>query len=120
MCQNLIGKTEMDISAAREQHSALLGRLMRGAGGIDAAMHAADRMYGLPYWSQWNLRAKRRATAAFMDRIRQAYLAALETSVRRDLERLKAEEAKGSRDAGLTDLVAEAQDILARIAERAS
>lgn len=116
MCQNLIGKTEMDISAAREQHSALLGRLMRGAGGIDAAMHAADRLYGLPYWSQWNLRA----TAAFMDRIRQAYLAALETSVRRDLERLKAEEAKGSRDAGLTDLVAEAQDILARIAERAS
>ena len=34
MCQNLIGKTEMDISAAREQHSALLGRLMRGAGGM--------------------------------------------------------------------------------------
>ena len=118
MCLNLRGKTEMDISAARDLHQSLLGRLMTGAGGIDCAMHRAERLYGLPYWAQANLRHKKRASTAFIERLRQAYLSVLETSVRRDLEKLKAEQAKDNNDAALANLMAEAAALLAKIEER--
>ena len=118
MCQKEFGKGDAMLADAREQHQVLLGRLMTGPGDSEGAMHRAERLYGLPYWSQWNLRHKRRASVTFVDRIRNAYLAMLESSVRRDLEKLKAEQAKDNSDAVLAGLVAEATALLAKIEER--
>jgi hypothetical protein len=42
----------------------------------------------------------------------------IQQSVRRDLEKLRTEEAKGADDVGLKSLVAEAEALLARIDER--
>jgi hypothetical protein len=108
----------MDVAAVREQHQAIIQRLMVGPGDSEGAMHRADRMFGLPYWSQWNLRFKKRATVPFMQRVCQAYLSLIQQSVRRDLEKLRTEEAKGADDVGLKSLVAEAEALLARIDER--
>ena len=91
---------------------------MIGPGDAEGAMHRAERIYGLAYWPQWNLRHKRRATDGFIRRVHQAYLAMLESSVRRDLMALKTEQARGAGDAGIESLVAEAEALLARIAER--
>lgn len=64
------------------------------------------------------LRYKRSACAEFIEQIRQAYLDTLAASVRRDLEALKIEQAKGERDAGLETLITEAEALLAKIAEK--
>jgi hypothetical protein len=109
---------EMDVAVARDQHHALIIRLMTGPGGSEAAMHRAERQFGLPYWAQFTLRYKKRATPVFVERVRQAYLSTLENSVRRDLERLKTEQAKGNGDASIQDLVVEAEDLLARLESR--
>ena len=45
----------MDVAIARDQHHALLTKLMTGPGDSEGAMHRAERNYGLPYWSQFNL-----------------------------------------------------------------
>ena len=82
------------------------------------AMHRAESMFGLPYWSQWNLRHKRRATAQFMQRVRFAYLDMLAQSVRREIEILKAEQAKGNGDVDDRGLLAEAESLLAKVAAR--
>jgi hypothetical protein len=118
MCLKEIGRIEVNVTAARQEHQAIVSRLMNGPGDSDGAMHRAERVFGLPYWSQWNLRHKRRATIAFMQRVREAYLTTIERSVRRDLECLKAEKIKGADDVGLESLVAEAEALLARISER--
>ena len=81
-------------------------------------MYRAERMFGLPYWSQWNLRHKRRATAQFMQRVRYAYLDMLAQSVRREVEILKAAEARGNADANDRILLAEAESLVAKIAAR--
>ena len=105
----------MDVSAARDQHHALITKLMCGPGDSEGAMHRAERQFGLPYWSQHALRYKRRATADFISRVRQAYLSMLEVSVRRDLERLRTEQAKGNADARLASLILEAENLLSRM-----
>lgn len=112
------GEVEMPIAAAREQHNALIQKLMTGPGSSEAAMHKAERVFGLSYWQQFSLRYKKRATPAFIERVRQAYLSMLEQSVRRDLECLRTEQAKGSADADIEDLVLEAESLLARIKGR--
>lgn len=109
---------EMDVSIARDQHHALITKLMTGPGGSEAAMHRAERMFALPYWAQFGLRYKRRATPAFIQQVRQAYVAMLQQSVRRDLERLKTEQAKGNGNADIQSLVAEAEDLLDRLARQ--
>ncbi len=121
MCLKEIGKSErdMDISVAREQHHAVVTRLMTGPGDSDGAMHRAERQFGLPYWAQFNLRYKRRATAVFIERVRQAYLSTLEQSVRKDLARLKTERAKGHGDDRIEGLILEAENLLGRLADRA-
>ena len=118
-CPKEIGKRDrMDIAEARNQHQSILAKLMCGPGDSDGAMHRAERAFGLPYWSQWNLRHKRRASPSFVERVRQAYLSSLERSVKRDIEALKTEQARGSDDAALVCLVAEAEALLAKIRER--
>jgi len=119
MCPKEIGNGDsMGIVDARDQHQVLLSKLMRGPGDGEGAMRRAEAMFGLPYWSQWNLRHKRRASPSFMDRVREAYVSMVERSVKRDLEVLKTEQAKGADDAALAGLVAEAEALLARMAER--
>lgn len=109
---------DVRLATARCEHQAIISRLMTGPGDSEGAMHRAERLFGLGYWPQWNLRHKRRGTWEFIERVRHAYLAMLEQSVRRDLEKLKIERAKGAPDAGIAGLVAEAEALLARIREK--
>lgn len=118
LLKDLAPGKRMDIATAREHHQSILSRLMSGPGDSEGAMHRAESMFGLPYWSQHALRYKRRVTIPFMQRVHQAYLHIIETSVRRDLERLRIEQSKGDTDAALAGLVAEAEALLARISER--
>ena len=118
MCPQDVGKSEMEIAQARDEHQSLITRLMRGPGDSSGAMHRAEAMFGLPYWSQFNLRHKRRATAQFMQRVRYAYLDMLAQSVRREIEILKAAEARGDADANDRILLDEAESLVAKIAAR--
>lgn len=120
MCPKEIGKGDggMNITDARSIHQGLLVKLMSGPGDSEGAMRRAETIYGLPYWAQWNLRHKQRATYDFLGRLHGVYLAVVEKSVRRDLEQLKAEQAKGADDADLASLQAEAEALLARIAAK--
>lgn len=121
MCLKAFGKPEreMDVSIAREQHHAIITKLMIGPGDSEGAMHRAERQFGLPYWSQFNLRYKKRASVTFVERVHQAYLSILEQSVRRDLDRLKTEKARGGGDARIEGLIVEAENLLGRLASRA-
>ena len=112
---NLHGMTE-----AVATYRNLLAREMCGPSDSEQAMHRIQAKYGIDYWTQWGLRyrAPKRVSADLVDRVRQAYLATLEQSVRRDIARLEIEIAKGAPDAAFTDLVAEAQGLLARIQTR--
>ena len=113
-------EVEMDLSAARDQHHALITKLMAGPGDSEGAMHRAERMFGLPYWAQFRLRYRRAASSAFIQRVRQAYLSTLEQSVRRDLESLRTQQIKdGTGDASIQNLITEAEDLLARLASKA-
>lgn len=111
---------EMDAALARDQHGAIITKLMTGPGDSEGAMHRAERLYGLNYWAQHTLRYKRRATPAFIERVRQAYLSMLEQSVRRDLEKLKAEQTKGNGDAHIQKLIAEAESLLGRMSSKSA
>ena len=109
----------MDLSIARDQHHALITRLMHGPGDSEGAMHRAERMFGLSYWAQFRLRYRRAASPAFVERVRQAYLTTLEQSVRRDLEALKRQQTIGTGDdASIQSLVVEAENLLARLASK--
>jgi hypothetical protein len=113
--QKELGGRDMDVTAARDQHHALITRLMTGPGDSEGAMHRAERQFGLPYWSQHGLRYKRRATSEFIERVRQAYLSMLEASVRRDLDKLKIERARGNDSARIQNLIVEAENLLSRM-----
>lgn len=120
-CQKeLVTGDTMQVSIARHEHEATLSRLMSGPGDSEGAMHKAERIFGLSYWCQFNLRHKRRASLPFMAKIHAAYVSVLERSVRRDLEALKTERAKDNDDAELAGLVAQAEALLAEIAARKS
>lgn len=111
---------EMDVTVARDQHHALVTRLMTGPGGSESAMHRAERQFGLPYWAQFALRYKRRATPAFIARVREAYLSVLEQSLKKDIHELKTEQARGGADAGIEGLISEAEGLLSRIKSKSS
>ena len=106
------------VAIAREQHQVILSRLMTGPGDSEGAMHRAERMFALPYWCQFNLRFKHRASLPFMAKVHGAYVSMLERSVKRDLEALKIERAKQDDEADLARLIAEAETLLAEIAKR--
>jgi hypothetical protein len=102
-------------------HRELLRRETRGPGDTEGAMRRLEARYGLDYWTQWGIRYRPPTEIrdrSLIERIRQAYLDALQRSVRRDLEAFKAEEAKGKADADLESLMAESEALLARIAAR--
>jgi hypothetical protein len=98
-----------------DQYKAILAREMRGPGDMEAAMYRLQSKRGLDYWKQWMLKYKRAAGKDFVEQIRQAYLDTLAASVRRDLEALRIEQAKGAADAGLENLISEAEALLAKI-----
>ena len=108
----------MDIASARTEHEKLVMPLMRHPNDFEGAMRRAESMFGLGYWSQWNLRHKRRASEGFVERLRQASLAMAERSVRRSIERLKATQARGSGDDTTQELLLEAENLLSRIAAK--
>jgi hypothetical protein len=114
-----IAEVELPLTVAREQHHALISKLMNGPGDSEGAMHRAERLFGLAYWAQHRLRYRRAATPAFVERVRQAYLSMLEQSVRRDLECLRTHHTTGNTDASTADLIVEAEDLLGRLASKA-
>jgi hypothetical protein len=116
MCQKEIGEPKMEIAQARQLHQGLIARLMQGPGDSEGAMHRAEQKFGLSYWSQWNLRHKSRASLQFIVQLHGACLSSVENSVKRDLEYLKTEKAKGADDASLESLSAQAENLLAEIA----
>ena len=118
MVQKDLDTPEMEIAQARDEHQSLITKLMRGPGDSSGAMHRAEAMFGLHYWSQFNLRHKRRATMKFMQRVRHAYLDMLAQSIRREVEILKAVEARGNADANDRILLDEAESLVAKIAAR--
>ena len=113
-----LGKRDMTIALARDQHHTVITRLMTGPGDSEAAMHRAEHQFGLPYWAQFNLRYKKRATPSFVERVRQAYLSVLEQSVKRDLEKLKTAKTLGTDDARIEGLISEAENLLDRMASK--
>jgi len=83
-------------------------------------MRRLEQLFGLPFGAQWNLRYRRdrKPSVPFMLQVRAAYLRALEKSVRRDAEALKAEMAKGHAEADLAGLVDEVEALMARLEEK--
>ena len=109
------------MEAARDDYRKLLAREYRGRGDMEAAMYRLQAKYGLDFWAQWQVRHRNGGTAKFFARARLAWLDALQKSVRRDLELLRIEQAKGADDADLECLVTEAETLLAKIqAKRAA
>lgn len=118
MCQKDLGEGDdvaCAINKARDQHETIIHRLMAGPGDSEGAMHRAERMFGLSYWRQWNLRHKRRATVPFMAQVHEAYRAMLQKSVEREIALLKTDQAKGGANADLEILEAKAVALLAEI-----
>ncbi len=104
------------MEAALTMYKKVLAREVRGPGDVEDAMYRLQTFQGLDYWRQWQLKYRKQACEEFVEQVRQAYLGMLERSVRRDIEALKIEQAKDSRsDAGNTDLIAEAETLLAKI-----
>lgn len=116
----MLKKNLQAMSEAITTYRDLLAREMRGPSDSESAMHRIQAKYGIDYWTQWGLRFRppKKVSADLIERVRQAYLATLEQSVRRDIARLEIEAAKGADDAAFKDLVAEAQGVLAKIQER--
>lgn len=113
------------MSAAYDTYNKMLAKEIRGSGDVENAMYRLQSEHGLDYWRQWMLKYRKEACEEFVEQIRQAYLAVLEKSVRRDLgalkNELKIQKAKGAANADLGDLVAEAETLLAKIqAKRAA
>jgi uncharacterized protein YnzC (UPF0291/DUF896 family) len=115
--KSLSEQNTMEVAAALETYNnKILAKEIRGSGDVERAMHRLQSEYGLDYWRQWQLKYRKEACAEFIEQIRQAYLSMLERSVRRTVDELKIEQAKEcGADAGNTDLIAEAEKLLAKI-----
>lgn len=107
------------MSAALETYNKMLAREIRGSGDTENAMYRLQTEYGLDYWRQWLLKYRKQSCEEFREHIRQAYLSMLERSVKRTLDELKIERAKERvGNADNSDLIAEAEKLLAKIAEK--
>ena len=102
------------LDQAADIHRDLVSRESRGYGDTHNAMRRLEPL-GLPYWTQWNLRAGKLTGdgAALLARVRAAYRAWLARRVAADLEILRALEADG--DAHATRDVVEAEALLAEL-----
>ena len=104
-----------------QMHRAMVAREARGPGDIENAMRRLESKYGLDFWTQWGLRYRPPVEVkdrSLIGRIRQAYLDMIARSVRRDLEALKSEQAKGADDDALTGLIAETETLLEKLQEK--
>lgn len=107
--------------AVLEMHRAMVARESRGPGDTENAMRRLESKYGIDFWTQWGLRYRPPVEIrdrSLIERIRQAYLDMIAGSVRRDLQALKAEQAKGADDNALTGLIAEAETLLEKLEEK--
>ena len=95
----------------------MLAREMRGPSDSEGAMHRLQSKFGLDYWTQWSLRyrAPKRVAHDVAVLVKQAHTKMLEQSVKRDLGLLEIEMMKGTSDADLEGLMAEAESLLAKI-----
>jgi hypothetical protein len=105
---------------ALEMLRTMVAREARGPGDVENAMRRLESKYGLDFWTQWGLRYRPPVEIkdrSLIERIRQAYLDMIARSVRRDVEALKLERAKGADDAALTGLISEAETLLEKLEE---
>jgi hypothetical protein len=108
------------MSDATDIYRELLAREMRGPSDTESAMHRLQVRYGLDYgwqWS-WRFRPPKFTKPEAFNKLRNAYLNMIETSVRRDIARLEIEQAKGASDALDQDLLIEAKNLLERISQK--
>lgn len=115
--KSLSEQNSMEAAAALDTYNnKILAKEIRGSGDVENAMFRLQSEYGLDYWRQWQLKYRKQACKEFIEQIRQAYLNMLERSVRREVEALKIEQAKEcGANAGNPDLIAEAENLLAKI-----
>jgi hypothetical protein len=111
---------QVDMTNAVEIYRDMLAREMRGPSDTEAAMWRLQARHGIEYGWQWawRFRPPKATRPEVMSVLRTAYLNMIEASVRRDVARLEIEIAKGSSNAVDESLLAEAKDLLARIAQR--
>ncbi len=108
------------LEQAEALHRDMVRRESRGFGDTRNAMRRLERV-GLPYWTQWNLRAgKLRGDGrALLTRVRTAWVDLLTAQVAADLRALRREldgEAHDGTD--VADLLAEAETLLADLEAR--
>ena len=113
---------ELSVKDARRMHERLVEFVRCGRGSKEWAMRVLEQRFGLSFWAQQDLhyRPERKPSIPFLLRLREAYLSALERSVRRDLEVLKAEKARGDDAADLERLLAEAEALVAELEARSA
>lgn len=75
----------------------MIGREMNGPNDLGSAMERIERRFGIPYWTQDHLRKGKAKTieTGMFNRIRAAYLAHCERSLKRLEHELKLEKARG-------------------------
>ncbi len=108
----------MSAQAATEYMRRMIAREMRGANDLGPAMGRIEQKFKIPFWTQDHFRKGKAKTcdAGLFQRIREAYLAHCERSLRALEHELEIERAKGNElDA---DLLAETQALLAKIEKR--
>lgn len=117
MCKN---KLQPYMTVATDIYRELLAREMRGPSDTEAAMYRLQTKHGLDYWCQWawRYRPTKFTRPETFSKLRNAYLLTLEQSVRRDIARLETEAALGASDVVDKNLMAEAKNLLARIAQK--
>ena len=107
------------LERAKAKHRRLVERESRGFGDTDGAMRRLSAL-GLPYWTQWSLRAGRlKRGGNILGRVRSALLRHLAAGVREDLAQLTAEleEADGDPETDLEGLAAEVREAQALLAD---
>lgn len=117
---NWVSKQMSSVEAAVSYANRMIEREARGPGDTEDAMRRIEARYGVGYWTLWSLRYRRRdlktIAADQFQRIRNAYLATCEQQLRALEHELALERARsGDVD---TDLVAEAESLLAKIKAR--
>lgn len=108
----------MTAATATEYVRRMIGREMQGPGDAGPAMNRLEAKYGIPFWTLEHLRKGKAKTVdvSVFARIREAYLSHCERQLRALEHEIRLEKARGNdRD---QDLLAEAETLLAKIAER--
>lgn len=105
------------VEDARRLARKMIAAESRGPGDFENARHRLESRYGVNLWGLM-YRAPKDIGAAAYGALRAAYFDHCESVLRRTRDELAAERAKGTADDADLHLLAEAESLLAKIAER--